>query len=115
VAELQRAREVLVVEQKELQGVVSALRRYPSELIGEVLRAATCAVMGSEERRTFASLRCVCRAWRLAAFSTPDLWAGLALQLQEVVQVNREGVFPNRIKAWFNRAGGLPLTLDLSS
>ncbi|KAH6889016.1 hypothetical protein BKA70DRAFT_1572793 [Coprinopsis sp. MPI-PUGE-AT-0042] len=69
--------------------------RLPPELTSSIMELALGdpkGLLGKRDRRQFLRLRMVCRQWREAAFSTPDLWrkldagheAGLHLALRRL-------------------------------
>ncbi|KAG2015379.1 hypothetical protein CC2G_008656 [Coprinopsis cinerea AmutBmut pab1-1] len=62
------------------RGIVSPLRRLPSELIAEIFKAALKPHDNNYyQRHDFANYRAVCRQWRDAAYSHPELWAALTI------------------------------------
>ncbi|EFI28253.1 hypothetical protein CC1G_14277 [Coprinopsis cinerea okayama7 len=80
-------------QRKDLQTVLSPLRQFPLELVGELLKAslpagaaAPCHIeLTRRERVHFAVLLSTCRLRRRAAYSTPALWVNVSLRLDRVV------------------------------
>jgi F-box-like len=94
------------------ESLLSPLRRFPSELIVQILRYCLPGdhhgvMLDATHRKEFRTLRGVCRRWRDIAFSTSDFWRGIAVDgsSSEVVQI---------LESWFERAGPqAPLRLEL--
>ncbi|KAH6916376.1 hypothetical protein BKA70DRAFT_1556835 [Coprinopsis sp. MPI-PUGE-AT-0042] len=86
--------------------------RLPPELTSSIMELALGdpkGLLGKCDRRQFLRLRMVCRQWREAAFSTPDLWRKLDVNIE-----NPHEVFLRKLHGWFSQAGheaGLHLAL----
>ncbi|KAG2016442.1 hypothetical protein CC2G_009610 [Coprinopsis cinerea AmutBmut pab1-1] len=108
--------EELRARQAHLRSAISPLRRFPSELLAELFRACLPPILDEGGRERFLVLRSVCRAWREAAFSTPELWAGIKLRVY-IPNARYWGkgdtsIVPWReLRSWFGRAGSTPLWL----
>ncbi|TFK24474.1 hypothetical protein FA15DRAFT_592321, partial [Coprinopsis marcescibilis] len=115
---LRRESRNLVQIRETYRSIVSPLRRYPPELIAELLSACfekEGGTMDQEDRIAFVHLRCVCRSWREVLFTTPSFWRGLSFFLYEE---SPTGAYPglpqsiDNIAKWYDRAGAtLPLTM----
>ncbi|KAH6899122.1 hypothetical protein BKA70DRAFT_740096 [Coprinopsis sp. MPI-PUGE-AT-0042] len=94
-------------------GLLSPLRRFPNELVAQIIRSclAESMLLDATDRKAFTILRCVCKQWRVVAFTSPELWRGLSA---ERADVRFTPEIAQRLTSWFNRAGEhLPLKLDL--
>ncbi|KAH6908894.1 hypothetical protein BKA70DRAFT_1562374 [Coprinopsis sp. MPI-PUGE-AT-0042] len=77
--------------------------RIPMELTSSLMRLVLGnprGLLGRNERRQFLVLRLVCRAWREVAYSTPDLWRKLDVDIE-----TPHDLFFKKLSAWFARAG----------
>ncbi|KAH6910892.1 hypothetical protein BKA70DRAFT_1037857, partial [Coprinopsis sp. MPI-PUGE-AT-0042] len=63
---------------------ISPISRLPPEIIALVLCASLSEWMplGSGGRLRFIQLRSVCSSWRKIAFSTPELWQALSVDVE---------------------------------
>ncbi|KAH6906997.1 hypothetical protein BKA70DRAFT_382476 [Coprinopsis sp. MPI-PUGE-AT-0042] len=94
-------------------GLLSPLRRFPNELVAQIIRSCLPELMllDATDRKAFTILRCVCKQWRVVAFTSPELWRGLSAEWADVKSTPE---IAQRLTSWFNRAGEhLPLKLDL--
>ncbi|KIM82259.1 hypothetical protein PILCRDRAFT_32060, partial [Piloderma croceum F 1598] len=75
LTELQRKRQTLYSHIQEHKSLISAIRRFPAELLGEVF--AHCLPERWQERtnKTPSLLTQVCRHWRAIAISMRELWS----------------------------------------
>ncbi|KAG2017274.1 hypothetical protein CC2G_006798 [Coprinopsis cinerea AmutBmut pab1-1] len=91
----------------------------PPELVIQVLRTCLPLPLDRPGRKQFQLLRCICSLWRNLAFSTPDLWSSLFVDLSNrtlhpKVDNSQRGDYSARMQGWFSRAGdGIPLELTL--
>ncbi|KAH6915717.1 hypothetical protein BKA70DRAFT_468062 [Coprinopsis sp. MPI-PUGE-AT-0042] len=91
----------------------SPIHKLPTELIVEILKARFPDALNKGDRSCFLSLRSVCKMWREAAFTTPDLWDRLEITLGCETLTPRWDV-AGVISRWFDRAGDLPLTFKVT-
>jgi F-box-like len=102
-------------EYSELSRTTSAVRRVPPEVVTMILRFALTNLIPLDRsgRREFARLRSVCSLWRQTAFSTPDLWKGLAFSPSDPIDfgVVDGAALALDIGSWLSRAGFLHQTL----
>ncbi|KAH6879637.1 hypothetical protein BKA70DRAFT_1474878 [Coprinopsis sp. MPI-PUGE-AT-0042] len=89
-----------------------SILRLPMELTSSIMELTLGdpkGLLGKGDQREFRKLRMVCRQWREAAFSTPDLWRKLDVNIE-----NPHEVFLRKLHGWFSHAGheaGLHLAL----
>ncbi|EGO03772.1 hypothetical protein SERLA73DRAFT_83910, partial [Serpula lacrymans var. lacrymans S7.3] len=114
---LRAARTVLVKSRTHVEGslrshktLVSAVRRLPAEIMGEIFiqclpcehyirpRVEDCPLL----------LTRVCRSWRTIALSVPQLWCSLSVSLQKAT-----GHSSSPYEAWLARAKSLPLSIGV--
>ncbi|KAH6908893.1 hypothetical protein BKA70DRAFT_1562373 [Coprinopsis sp. MPI-PUGE-AT-0042] len=77
--------------------------RLPAELTSSLMRLVLGnrhGLFGKIQRQRFLVLRQVCRAWRAVAYSTPDLWRRLDIEIEDP-----HGPFLSKLITWFARAG----------
>ncbi|KAH6901325.1 hypothetical protein BKA70DRAFT_1523253 [Coprinopsis sp. MPI-PUGE-AT-0042] len=115
-------------------GLISPMRRLPTELLSKVLQdVLDCPrMLSSEDIPRLNSLHLVCRRWRDVVRSTPDIWTSLSVTLPvqrkappTAEQRRKPNWIFNRnsshipnidhliafVDAWFDRAGTKPLRL----
>ncbi|KAH6906330.1 hypothetical protein BKA70DRAFT_1287272 [Coprinopsis sp. MPI-PUGE-AT-0042] len=79
----------------------------PPELVGEFIKWSIIPPLGCAQRSRFMELRSVSQIWRDIALSTPYLWSGLSIDVQDT--------FTSRsVHTWLDRAYGLPLTFHIT-
>lgn len=90
-----------------------AIRRIPPEVIASILQFALGErrCIDRRGRIFFMQLRAVCSLWRATAFSTPDLWSALSLDLDDT-HATYPNTPTNRVCGWFARAGSRFLRLE---
>lgn len=76
--------------------------RLPTDLTSSLMRLVLDYPkgLGKSERRQILALIMVCQAWRAVAYSTPDLWRKLDVDIE-----GPYGPFLKKVTAWFDRAG----------
>ncbi|KAH6915719.1 hypothetical protein BKA70DRAFT_1253570 [Coprinopsis sp. MPI-PUGE-AT-0042] len=117
---LKAQRDEILLQQSSIRAALnSPIRKLPAEILAEVLKACLPGELDRHKRLDFQRLRSVCRAWRRTAFSTPELWTGLKVSPDPSVLSSGSArnpepeVVAGSILGWFDRAGGLPLTLTM--
>ncbi|KAG5651899.1 hypothetical protein H0H81_006980 [Sphagnurus paluster] len=97
---------------------ISGIHSLPLELIRKIfffcLPSTNCAMVATEAPLV---LTRVCRHWREAAFSTPELWSRLHISVPRglAMEEKNSGVvmrFGEAITTWLNRSGNLPLSIS---
>ncbi|KAJ3519569.1 hypothetical protein NMY22_g13133 [Coprinellus aureogranulatus] len=98
------------VELSKYQALLSPLRQFPAEILGEVFAAVIDTVEKPIEiPNALSNLSLVSKAWRNAALSTPRLWGTVGVNL------TRPGVDFTKVGAWFARSGTTPRSFTLES
>ncbi|KAG8216749.1 hypothetical protein J3R82DRAFT_6964 [Butyriboletus roseoflavus] len=106
-------RDQIVASMEVHQGLVSCIRRLPTEILGEIfvrclppnthiepdIRTAPLLLMG------------VCRGWRKVVLGTPRLWCSLSVRPSH--RVLQQGLF--FYHHWLSRARGCPLSLAVDT
>ncbi|KAH6915718.1 hypothetical protein BKA70DRAFT_1395512 [Coprinopsis sp. MPI-PUGE-AT-0042] len=111
---LEAWRADMLQEQRILQiAFKSPIRKLPSELIAEILKACFPNPLSRNDLFSFLALRSVCSMWRETAFSTPELWNRLEITLERDTFKPRWDV-AGVILRWFDRAADLPLTFKVA-
>ncbi|KAH6908892.1 hypothetical protein BKA70DRAFT_1279069 [Coprinopsis sp. MPI-PUGE-AT-0042] len=92
------------------------IQRLPTELISMLMcwsLGNSRGLLGKKDRYQFIVLRSVCRRWREVAFSTPELWHSLDVDISAWHDDSHEN-FYSQLTGWFARAGeGASLRLAL--
>ncbi|KII95967.1 hypothetical protein PLICRDRAFT_234417 [Plicaturopsis crispa FD-325 SS-3] len=102
IARCKRVRRTLRKRLDSNRGSVSALRRFPSELLSHILIECLPDDV-SDIHAAVLRLGSVCRRWWAVALSTPQLWTS-------VYPGNRSARFASA-NVWIQRSGSLPLSL----
>lgn len=108
IGHLSHALQLLRVRHLQYQGAVSALRRMPLEVLGQIfvrVLPTTHWILASG-RSQLVKLMLVCKAWRFAALVNHSLWAQVALRSHCDVDVIHQKVIP-----WLARSGSIPKTV----
>ncbi|EDR00380.1 uncharacterized protein LACBIDRAFT_334204 [Laccaria bicolor S238N-H82] len=92
--------------------LVAPIRRLPTELLSEIfaIYVADDIKTSSGMLRRQWSLAQVCRRWRHVVLNTPRLWN----RPPRIYAGMTHEVDPSSVKTHFARAGGLPLSIDVS-
>ncbi|EAU91734.1 hypothetical protein CC1G_04502 [Coprinopsis cinerea okayama7 len=103
-------------EKWAVSGILSPLRRLPSELVAEVVKASLSPLVHDhDQRRHFMTLRCISRLWRQVSYDTPSLWASLTLSEDDFLRKEQGALpsssLPSRVRTWFDRAADVPTSL----
>lgn len=106
-------RDQIVVSMQVHQGLISCIRRLPSELLGEIFLRCLPPQPHIEPDTTTAPLLllAVCRGWRKVALGTPRLWCSLSVRPGHRIQ--RQGLY--FYHHWLSRARGCPLSLAVDT
>ncbi|KAJ3548045.1 hypothetical protein NMY22_g1421 [Coprinellus aureogranulatus] len=100
----------LQAELATCRGVLSPLRRFPLEVLGEIFSAVLTTIEKPVDVPPQVVKIClVCKSWRGAAVVTPRLWNRLAIDLEQGV------VCFGRIRSWLDRTGAVPCTIVVNS
>ncbi|KAF6744896.1 hypothetical protein DFP72DRAFT_927112, partial [Ephemerocybe angulata] len=92
------------------RGALSAIRRIPQEILGEIFSSVLGAPVPLDltGRNELLDLGLVCRRWREATLLTHQLWCGLTIASKHM-----EGSQYDKIATWLGRSGGVPKSLRL--
>lgn len=106
-------RNQIVTSMEAHQGLISCIRRLPSELLGEIFLRCLPPKPHIEPDAINAPLLllAVCRRWRKVALGTPRLWCSLLVRSSHRIQ--RQGVF--FYHHWLSRARACPLSLAVDT
>lgn len=110
LTELRRKRQTLLSHIQEHKSLISAIRRFPAELLGEVF--VRC-LPERWQKRTFGVnktpllLTQVCRHWRAIAISTRELWSSFVYE-----RLNPSDV--SLTKLWLARGGNCTMNIRIS-
>lgn len=85
----------------------SARLALPPELVGELLKWAIILPMNQTQRSEFMELRRVSKTWQEVALSSPYLWSGLSVDVQDTFT-------PLSVRRWLDRAYDFPLTFHIT-
>ncbi|TEB38164.1 hypothetical protein FA13DRAFT_1725807 [Coprinellus micaceus] len=99
---------------KEHRGVVSAIRRMPAEILGQIFEAhqslgSSFNSPSKSSRAELIHLMLVCRGWRTAALSAHGLWANISID-----GIDGPGLSYDKLVVWLARAGNLPRRLVIA-
>lgn len=90
-------------------GVASAIRRMPEEVLGQIFVAYPFDVLGSRHsRQELVQLMLVCRGWRESALAAHRLWATVCVDGVDAARLSYD-----KTAAWLTRAGDVPRTLAI--
>ncbi|KAF6742975.1 hypothetical protein DFP72DRAFT_1080960 [Ephemerocybe angulata] len=111
----------LDIHRRLLQSMLSSLRKFPVEILGEIFLLVVPAILGPLDRKMVGNLGRVCKRWRDALLGTPAVWRGLVIRpcrcwdrLPDVI-ARRHNADYRKIVTWFERAGGHPKVLVYGS
>lgn len=92
------------------RGALSAVRRIPQEILGEIFSSVLGAPVPLDltGRNELLDLGLICRRWREATLLTHQLWCGLTIASKHM-----EGSQYDKIATWLGRSGGVPKSLRL--
>ncbi|KAF5311653.1 hypothetical protein D9611_009536 [Ephemerocybe angulata] len=95
---------------------LSASRKVPFEVLGEIFELLLPDVLDDADRKTLIDLTLVCKNWREAALQKHRLWSGISLELAR----GEEKEIPvfycgDKITSWLGRAGGAPKALKIAA
>ncbi|KAF6748467.1 hypothetical protein DFP72DRAFT_1174129 [Ephemerocybe angulata] len=95
---------------------LSASRKVPFEILGEIFELLLPDVLDDADRKTLIDLTLVCKNWREAALQKHRLWSGISLELAR----GKEKEIPvfycgDKVTSWLGRAGGAPKTLKVAA
>ncbi|KAF6745480.1 hypothetical protein DFP72DRAFT_925843 [Ephemerocybe angulata] len=90
-------------------GALSAIRRVPLEVLGQIFTFTLGAPTPLDEgvREELLNLGRVCQKWRDASLLTHELWSGVSVHPR-----NLRGSY-DKIETWLSRAGSVPKSLHL--
>ena len=103
----------IVASMRAHQGLISCIRRLPSEILGEIFVRCVPPEPYVEPDTTAAPLLllAVCRGWRRVALGTPRLWCSLSVRPSPGTQ--QRGLY--FYHHWLARARGCPLALAVDT
>ena len=106
--------QTLEVKLKEHRGVVSAIRRMPAEILGQIFEAhqslrSSFDSPSRSSRRELVHIMLVCRGWRTAALSAHGLWTSILIE-----GIDGPGLSYEKLVVWLARAGNLPRRLVIA-
>ncbi|TEB40266.1 hypothetical protein FA13DRAFT_1618562, partial [Coprinellus micaceus] len=67
----------LNAELQKRHAILSPLRRFPTELLGEIFSTMMPSILDEKGRRQLVDLQLVCREWRDASHLVNGLWSGI--------------------------------------
>ncbi|KAJ3527575.1 hypothetical protein NMY22_g9735 [Coprinellus aureogranulatus] len=90
------------------RGILSPLRRFPLEILGEIFTLVLDTIQDLDGiPYQVVDISLVCKMWRSAALATPRLWNRLAIRLKgETSCIEKYG-------CWLRRAGRVPCSIAL--
>ncbi|KAH6873503.1 hypothetical protein BKA70DRAFT_1482667 [Coprinopsis sp. MPI-PUGE-AT-0042] len=111
-----RYRAEAQVKKTGYEGVPSAIRRIPAEVIAKILAftlPTRDGLLGRSGRSQFLKYRHVSKLWRATSLSTPSLWRGIDIGQEDFVRRYRwdgddfetRQSFARCLTSWFSHAG----------
>lgn len=106
-------RDQIIASKEAHRGLVSCIRRLPTEILGEIfVRCLPSETHVEPDTHTAPLLLLgVCRGWRKVALGTPRLWCSLSVRPSH--RVLQQGLF--FYHHWLSRARGCPLSLAVDT
>lgn len=112
VENLLAKRKALETYRKAHTGIISALRRIPPEILSHIFMFFIPSPPSKpHDSNAPVLLEQICIWWRDVAWSTPQLWSSIHLELTTQT-IERDAP---AAKAWFSRSGRYPLSIILGS
>ncbi|KAF5338626.1 hypothetical protein D9611_012772 [Ephemerocybe angulata] len=100
-----------------VQGVLSAVRRIPLEILGDIFTEVLPFVLNHEARNELLNLVLVCKRWREACLLTKRLWSSITIKAcwcqgrdsASITWVHKhEEISYKKMVAWLGRSGTIP-------
>ncbi|KAJ3535241.1 hypothetical protein NMY22_g6573 [Coprinellus aureogranulatus] len=106
-AQVQARLDELDKELRRQRAILSPLRRFPIEVLGEIFSIMMPRVLDEKGRQQLVDLQLVCREWRDTVRLVNRLWSGI-----EVLPCHQDGENTyERTVAWLARAGSVAKTV----
>ena len=91
--------------------VTAPIDNLPAELIAQIILHAlfdSVMALGGVGRKDFTNYRLVCKHWRSTAFTTPELWKSLEINVSRDFGEDKEEAkarMSSTLDGWFGRKG----------
>jgi hypothetical protein len=108
IGRLKAQLEILEEDLREHQAILSAVRRIPAEVLGEIFKSVLPLILNAEGRKQLVTLCLVCKPWCHAARLTRRLWSSLEIETEKDISYSKA-------ISWFLRSGNVPRVLKINT